>query len=85
MTTADAEEKMTTVPQWILETYPQQTTIILYEAIINGRLALPPDDIFVLPPDSPELAAYIEAHAILSLAQDQLYYTIQEAMQEKTV
>ena len=83
MTTADAEEKMTTVPLWILERYPQQTTIILYEAIINGRLALP-HDTFPLPPDSPELAAYIEAHAILGLAQDQLYYAIQEAMQEKT-
>jgi len=84
MTTAGAEGKMTTVPQWILETYPQQTTIILYEAIINGRLALP-HDTFPLPPDSPELVAYIEAHAILGLAQDQLYYAIQEAMQGKTV
>lgn len=81
MITAGTQKEVKDIAQWILDMYPEQSTLILYEGVVNGRFAIP-QNTFPLHQDSPELVAYVEAHAILALAQDQLYYAIQEAIQE---
>ena len=81
MTTTGTKKEAKDMAQWILDRYPEQSTVILYEGIVNGRFAIPRNT-FPLHQDSPELVAYVEAQAILALAQDRLYYAIQEAIQE---